>query len=141
MNLYKIIKYIAFALGISGSILAMLIIASDSEGWIDNILYVTYVILVVILTLILIYVVKGVLSGDIKKTLITLGLFSAVIVISYLMSSGTDLNLEKFNEKGLGITEGISKNVGAGLYAFYILAVVAIGATFVSSVKKLLNNK
>ena len=95
--------------------------------------------LFVVIALIVIYVVKGLFAGNIKKTLTTVGLFLAVILVSYLLSSGTDLNLDKLNEKGLGITEAISKNVGAGLYAFYFLIVTAIVATFLSSAKKLLN--
>ena len=138
MNLHKILKYVAYALGIIGTIFALLII-TGSEGMIDNILYVTYVVLFIVIALIVIYVVKGLFAGNIKKTLTTVGLFLAVILVSYLMSSGTDLNLDKLNEKGLGITEAICKNVGAGLYAFYFLIVTAIVATFLSSAKKLLN--
>ena len=138
MDLHKILKYFAYAFGIIGAILALLIM-TGSDGMIDNILYVTYIVLFVVIALILIYVVKGIFAGNIKKTLTTVGLFLAVILISYLISSGKDLNLKQFNDKGLGITEGISKNVGAGLYAFYFLSVIAIGATLLSSVKKLLN--
>jgi len=139
MNLHKILKYVAYALGIVGAILALMIMTSDSEGLIDNILYVTYTVLFIVLALIVIYVVKGLFAGNIKKTLLTVGLFLAVIFISYAISSGTDLNLEPFNAKGLGITEAISKNVGAGLIAFYILSVTAVGATLLSTVKKLLH--
>ncbi len=139
MNLYKIFKYLAFALGIIGTVFALLLMATDSEGMIDNILVLTYIILFIVIALILIYVLKGIFAGNIKKTLTTVGLFLAIILISYLISSGTDLDLKQFNDKGLGITEGISKNVGAGLYAFYFLAAIAIVATFLSSAKKLLN--
>ncbi|MFD0989362.1 hypothetical protein ACFQ1R_04600 [Mariniflexile jejuense] len=138
MDLHKILKYFAYAFGIIGAILALLIM-TGSDGMIDNILYVTYIVLFVVIALILIYVVKGIFAGNIKKTLTTVGLFLAVILISYLISSGTDLDLKQFNDKGLGITEGVSKNVGAGLYAFYFLSVIAIGATLLSSIKKLLN--
>ncbi|GAA4289693.1 hypothetical protein [Aestuariibaculum suncheonense] len=139
MKLHTILKYIAYVLGIVGAVLALMIMTSDSEGLIDNILYVTYTVLFIVLALIVIYVVKGLFAGDIKKTLLTVGLFLAVIAISYGISSGTDLDLAPFNAKGLGITEAISKNVGAGLIAFYILSVTAIGATLLSTVKKLLH--
>ena len=138
MDLHKILKYVAYALGIIGAIFALLIM-TGSDGMIDNILYVTYVVLFIVLALILIYVVKGIFAGDIKKTLMTVGLFLAVILVSYLISSGTDLDLKQFNDKGLGITESVSKNVGAGLYAFYILSVIAIGATLLSTIKKIFN--
>jgi NADH:ubiquinone oxidoreductase subunit 6 (subunit J) len=138
MDLHKILKYVAYALGVIGAIFALLIM-TGSDGMIDNILYVTYVVLFIVIALILIYVVKGIFAGNIKKTLMTVGLFLAVILISYLISSGTDLDLKQFNDKGLGITEGVSKNVGAGLYAFYLLSVIAIGATLLSTIKKIFN--
>jgi len=136
MELHKILKYVALALGVIGTLLALLIM-SGSDGMIDNMLYVTYLILAIVITLILIYVIKGLFAGNIKKTLTTVGLFLAVILISYLISSGTDLNLDKLNEKGLGVTETVSKNVGAGLYAFYFLMVIAIASIFLSGAKKL----
>lgn len=139
MNLYKILKYLAYALGIIGAVFALMLMTTDSESMIDNILFVTYIALFVIIALILVYVIKGIFAGNIKKTLITVGLFLAVIFVSYMVSSGTDIDLKQFNDKGLGVTEGVSKNVGAGLYAFYFLMVVAIVATFLSGAKKLLN--
>jgi len=138
MNTHKIIKIIAFALAIIGSIFALMIMAG-SDGMIDNILYVTYAVLAMVLGLVLIFVIKGLFTGDIKKTLITVGAFLAVILVTYSISSGTDLDLQPFNDKGLGITEADSKNVGAGLYAFYFLAVIAIGSMLLGGVKKLLN--
>ena len=138
MDLHKILKYFAYAFGIIGAILALLIM-TGSDGMIDNILYVTYIVLFVVIALILIYVVKGIFSGNIKKTLTTVGLFLGVILISYLISSGTDLDLKQFNDKGLGVTESVSKNVGAGIYAFYFLSVIAIAATLLSSFKKITN--
>jgi hypothetical protein len=77
-------------------------------------------------------------SGDIKKTIMTVGAFAAVIIISYVMSSGTDLDLKPFTDKGADVTESVSKNVGAGLYAFYILAAVAIGSMLYGGAKKMI---
>ena len=136
MDLHKILKYVALALGVIGTLLALLIM-SGSDGMIDNMLYVTYLVLAIVIALILIYVFKGLFAGNIKKTLTTVGLFLGVILISYLISSGTDLNLDKLNEKGLGVTETVSKNVGAGLYAFYFLMVIAIASIFLSGARKL----
>ena len=142
MNLYKIIKYLAFALGIIGAVIALMIIAGDEEtaqSMGGNLLYVAYIVLGIVIALVLVFVLKGLFAGNIKKTLMTVGAFLAVIVIAFMMSSGTDLDLQPFNDKGLGITESISKNVGAGLYAFYFLAVIAIGSMLYGGVKKIFN--
>ena len=142
MGLYKIIKYLAFALGIVGAVFALMIMAGDetaADTMGSNVLYITYAVLILAILLVLIYVVKGLFTGNIKKTLLTVGIFVLIIVISFVLSSGTDLDLTPFIAKGADITVATSKNVGAGLYAFYILAVAAIGSMVFSGVKKIFN--
>ncbi|SFC88918.1 hypothetical protein [Algibacter pectinivorans] len=142
MGLHKILKIVAFALAIIGAIFVLLIIAGDDESALSmsgNLLYVAYAVLGIVLALVVIFVIKGLFAGDIKKTLLTVGAFAAVIFISYAVSSGTDLDLKPFTDKGMDIDEGTSKTVGAGLYAFYALAVVAIGSMLLGGVKKILN--
>jgi len=135
MDLHKILKIVAMTLAVFGAIFALMII-TGSESMIDNMLYIAYAVLAVILVLVLIYVLKGLVTGNAKKTLLSLGMFVGVLVIAYLMSSGSDLNLQPFLDKGLDVTESTSKTVGAGLNAFYILAVVAIGSVAFSGLKK-----
>ena len=137
MGLHKIVKYAAYALAIIGIIFGIMIMTGN-EGMIDNMLYVGYAVLAFILVLVLIYVVKGLFAGNVKKTLISVGLFVGIILISYAMSSGTDLDLQPFIDKGQDITEATSKKVGAGLYAFYIIAIIAVGSMAFSGVKKLM---
>jgi cytochrome bd-type quinol oxidase subunit 2 len=137
MGLHKILKWAALALAVIGAIFAILLI-SGNEGMIDNMLYISYVVLALILVIVLIYVVKGLLSGNVKKTLISIGLFLAIVLVSYFASSGTDLDLEPFISKGQDVSEASSKNVGAGLYTFYVLAIVAIGTMAFSGVKKIM---
>ena len=138
MSLHKILKIIVGILSVVGVIFALMIM-SGNEGMIDNMMYVTYVVLALILALVLVYVVKGLFAGDIKKTLLSVGAFLVILVISYAMSSGTDLDLEPFTSKGVDITEATSKYVGAGLYTFYALAIIAIGAMALSGIKKIFN--
>lgn len=142
MGLHKILKIVAFVLAIIGAIIVLLIMAGDDESALSmsgNLLYVAYIVLGIVLALVIIYVIKGLFAGDIKKTLLTVGAFAAVIAISYGISSGTDLDLTPFTNKGLDVDEGTSKVVGAGLYAFYALAVIAIGAMLLGGVKKIFN--
>lgn len=142
MGLHKILKIVAFVLAIIGAIIVLLIMAGDDESALSmsgNLLYVAYIVLGIVLALVIIYVIKGLFAGDIKKTLLTVGAFAAVIAISYGISSGTDLDLTPFTNKGLDVDEGTSKIVGAGLYAFYSLAVIAIGAMLLGGVKKIFN--
>ena len=77
-------------------------------------------------------------KGNIKKTILSLGIFFAIVIVSYLLSSGTDLDLQPFIDKGQNITEATSKKVGAGLYTFYALAIFAIVAMALSGLKKII---
>ncbi|MFV0541024.1 MAG: hypothetical protein ACK5MZ_07270 [Aestuariibaculum sp.] len=138
MGLHKILRIVAFALAIIGAIFALMIIAGN-EGMVDNILYITYVVLAVVLALVLVFVIKGLFEGNIKKTLLTVGIFALILFISYTISSGTDLDLKPFTDKGVDITTGDSKVVGAGLYAFYVLAFLAIASMAYSGIKGIFN--
>lgn len=98
-------------------------------------LYLAYVVLGITVVLVLIFTLVGVFKGNIKKTLISVGLFAVVILISYFGLAG---------DFGTGFaisdTETLSlsgaKWIGAGLYTFYLLALAAVLAMFVSTVKK-----
>ncbi|KAB1070620.1 hypothetical protein F6U93_01735 [Tamlana haliotis] len=142
MGLHKVLKIVAFALAIIGAIFALMIMSGDDEtaaGMSGNMLYIAYIVLGIVLLLVFLFVIKGLFAGNIKKTLLTVGAFALILVIAFGMSSGTDLDLTPFHEKGLDITEADSKTVGAGLNAFYILAVLAIGSMLYGGAKKLIN--
>ncbi|WP_232301640.1 hypothetical protein [Formosa algae] len=114
-------------------------IITGNDSMVDNMLYVTYLVLAIILALVLVFVIKGLFEGNIKKTLLSVGAFVVVLFIAYAMSSGTDLDLTPFLNKGMDVTESTSKYVGAGLYAFYALAIIAIGSMVYANIKKLIN--
>ncbi len=144
MGLHKILKYVALGLGVIGLILlGRVIAAGDDEikadaalqsSVVDPFMIVAYVVLAIVLVLVLIYVLKGLAGGDIKKTLISIGAFLLVVVISYALSSG----VETVMKDGDILTEGQSRLVGTGLRTFYILAFIAIGSMLLSGVKKLI---
>lgn len=142
MGLHKILKIVAFALAIIGAIFALMLIAGDDEsdvGMAGNMLYIAYVVLGLVLAMVLVFVVKGLFAGNVKKTLMSVGAFLAIVIISYAVSSGADLDLKPFLQKGQDVTESTSKNVGAGLITFYVLAILAIASMAYSGVKKIFN--
>lgn len=136
MGLYKILRIVALILSVIGIALGLMV-AGGSEGMIDNMIYVAYVVLAIVIVLVLFYVIKGVFAGNIKKTLLSLGIFFGIVIVSYLLSSGTDLDLQPFINKGQDITEATSKKVGAGLYTFYALGVLAILSMLSSGLTKI----
>ena len=88
----------------------------------------------IVVLMVLMFVVSGVLAGNVKKTLMSVGAFLAVVVISYVMASGSTEGLPLVDNEM--VSESTSRWVGTGLIAFYILAVAAIGSMVFSGVKK-----
>ncbi len=147
MNSKKILTIILGVVGVLSAIFLFMIIstgddavkAGEADSTVNTFMYIGYAVLFLTLAIVLLFVIKGLFSGDIKKTLMSVGAFLAIIVVSYVMSSGTNLDLTPFTNKGLDITEAKSRNVGAGLYAFYILGFIAIATMVFSGVKKIFN--
>lgn len=138
MALHKILKIVALLLSVAGIIfLAMIIAKGDTEvaatgDGLDGFLVVAYIIFAITVLLVLFFVLKGILSGNIKSTLISIGAFLLILVISYVLANGTPMQLKD----GSSISASGSKWVGTGLYAFYIMAILAIGAMVFTGIKK-----
>ncbi|NNM24271.1 MAG: hypothetical protein HKO54_12045 [Flavobacteriaceae bacterium] len=132
MGLHKLLRIVAIVLGILGAVF-MALIWTGSESGINGLAYTAYITLGIVLVLVLIFVLKGIFEGNIKKTLISIGAFLVVVAVSYGLATGT----EQLLQDGTTLSEGGSRWVGAGLYTFYILAIVAIGSMVLSGFKKL----
>ena len=124
MGLHKISKIVALVLGVAGVLLwGMLmikgdeaVIASGGEG-LDSFLYVAYLTFIILLITVVIFVVKGILGGDVKKTLMSVGAFLLIFVISYVMADG----VESFTKDGELVTAQTSRYIGKIFFAFTIV--------------------
>ncbi|MBA6151681.1 hypothetical protein [Gelidibacter maritimus] len=148
MNLHRILKIVAGLLGLAGIIFLVMVIskgdtaiqsaAADGDSAVlDPMLYVTYVIFALTILLVLIFVLQNLFTntGSLKSTLIGVGAFAGVLIISYILSSGSDAGDYFYN--GVPATEGEAHMVGAGLVAFYILIIGAAVAMLLSGIKKI----
>ena len=143
--LHKILKIVALILSVLGAIWLVRILMTgdtaitDSEDLQNSLvtpfIYIAYAAFAVAVIFVIIFVIKNIFSAgaSIKGTLVGLGAFLAVVVISYLLASGEETPLRD----GGTLSASGSRWVEAGIYAFYILAVIAIGAMVFSGVKKL----
>ena len=133
MSLIKIFRIITSIFSVAGIIIGITII-SGSEGQIDNMLYLTYIVFITILVFVVGFTLKNTFSNKhtLKSTLTGLGSFLLVAVIAYFMADGTaTLNIDDVEVlSGSG-----TKLVNTGLYLFYALAVIAIGSIVLSGVK------
>lgn len=144
MTLHKILKYLALIIGVLGLILwgRVLLTGDDviessaavQASVVTPFLIVAYIIFAIIVLLVLVFVIKGLFSGNIKKTLMSVGAFLLIIVVSYLLTSGTEMTMTDGEVYSANTTHW----VGAGLVTFYILAATAILLMVFSGVKKLI---
>lgn len=98
----------------------------------DWYMYVAYIMLAIVLLFVLIFVLKGIIAGNVKKTLMIIGAFVLIVIIGYAMATGVETKMKD----GEILSVSSSKWVGAGLYTFYILAIIAVGTMIFSEVKK-----
>ncbi|MGO4913319.1 MULTISPECIES: hypothetical protein [unclassified Leeuwenhoekiella] len=143
--LHKILKIVALILSILGAVwLVRIILAGDTaildsadlqDSLVTPFIYIAYFIFAIALVFVLVFVIKNIFTSgsSIKGTLIGLGAFLAVVAISFLLASGEETPMRD----GEVLSASASRWVEAGIYAFYILALVAVGAMVFSGVKKL----
>jgi len=145
MNIQKITTIVALVLGVLGLIFQVLILSKGDDAIEMNSLAgdfsaVTPMItlaIIILAVVVLITVVSSLAAlasnpAKLKKALISIAAFVAVVLISYLFSDG----VETPRKDGDVLSAFGSRLVGTGLRTFYILAVIAIGSMLFSGVKR-----
>jgi hypothetical protein len=136
MGLHKIFKIISLVLALVGILFGVMIIAGN-EGQIDNMMYVAYAVFfivvasVVVYTLINLFTHKEALMSAIKGV----GSFVVLALICYFaFAKGVETPLRD----GEVLSASDDKLVGAGLYMFYALALIASGTMLFFGLKKMI---
>lgn len=134
--MHKIFKILAFVLAIAGIIFAVLI-ANGSESQISSMLYVAYVTLAIVLISAVLFSLINLFSNPatLKNTLISVGAFLLLALICYFVfAQGVETPLKE----GGSLSASGSKLIGAGLYLFYALILIAAGLMLFTGVKKMI---
>lgn len=144
--LHKILKIVAAVLSLAGIISLIRIIAAGDEaietgekaGLVEPMAWIAYIILGLVLLFVVVFVIKNLFTNTagLKNTLIGLGAFAVVLVISYVVAGG---DKRQYKLQDGFATDTQSHMVGAGLTAFYVLIVVAALAMIFSGVKKVIS--
>ena len=145
MDIQKITKYVALALGVIGLIMQVIILrkgddAIEMAGLAGNFssvspminLAIIILIVVVLITLISSFASLASNAAKLKKAGISIAAFAAVVLLSFLLSEGVETPMKD----GEVLSASGSRWVGAGLRTFYILAVIAVGTMLYSGVKR-----
>jgi hypothetical protein len=144
MDLQKLLKIVAIVIGVIsifflGSIISTgdeAIKAGEASGTIDIFMNVSYVILAIAVLNVLVFSVLNLVSNTagLKNTLMGVGAF---VVLSLLCYFGFANGVETTLKDGDILSESGSRLVGAGLYLFYFLAVIAGGIMLGFGIKKM----
>ena len=127
MNSYKVIKYTALTLSLLGVLFVLMIQMFDMLQGIDYILFVAYVIMALIVSSVLFYSVKNIVSDkeSLRSTLKTVGIFLVLFLICYfVLARGEETSLRD----GKMLSAAGSKLISAALFMFYSLIAIASGA-------------
>lgn len=110
---------------------------SGDYGVVSSMVSLAMIIIAIAVVLTLVFSVMNLASdaAKLKKALISVGAFLAVVLIAFLFSSGTETPLKD----GEVLSASGSRLVETGLRTFYFLVVIAAGAMIYSGVRRLKN--
>ena len=133
--MHKFLKIALIALGVIGTILwfqlpdAEMPASEAVESTSMSLMFmITYLLLAVAIFSTLYFAVKRILSykAVLMSTLKSLGGLLGVVLLSYILSSGSDVSIEEMANLGIETTESTIKNIGMGLNVFFILMLIAV---------------
>ena len=121
---YNILKYTALGLSLLGILFVLLILADNLFG-IDMILYNAYVVLFIIVSSVLYFGIKNMVGNksSLMSTLKGVGSFLVLFLVCFLIASGE----ETLMREGKILSATSSKFIGAALFMFYSLILIASG--------------
>ena len=129
MNVYKISKILVIIIGIIASILFVstlgMEVTMDNNSYIvDYFIYLSYLAMAVSFFAVIYFVFKNLVTHkeQLKRALISLGLFAGVILIAFIFADGTEVRM-----KEIVISPMYSKLISTSLNTFYILAIISVG--------------
>ena len=143
MDLQKLLKIVAIVIGVIsiyflGDIISTgndEIRAGESSGIVNMFMYVAYVILAIAVLIVLVFSLLNTASNsaNLKNTLTGVAAFVVLALLCYFVfADGVETPLKD----GDMLSESGSKLIGAGLYLFYLLALIAGGIMLWFGIKK-----
>ena len=146
MNTQKIFTYIALTLGVIGLVLQVIILSQGDDviklnalsgdyGIISTMVNLALLVLAITIVLTLVFSFGNLASDGkkLKKALILIGAFAAVVLVAFLFSSGTETPLKDGNM----LSAAGSRWIETGLRTFYFLVFIAVGAMLYTGIIRL----
>lgn len=146
MSIQKIVTYTAAVLGVVGLIFQITILSKGDDviemaamsgdyGVVSSMVSLAMIVIAIAVVLTLVFSVMNLASdpAKLKKAMISIGAFLAIVLVAFLFSSGTETPLKD----GEVLSASGSRLVETGLRTFYFLVVIAAGAMIYSGVRRL----
>ena len=132
MNFYNTLKYTAIGLSLLAVIFLFVILFGNLFG-VDLMLYNAYFILFIIVSAVLFFGISNVISDrlSLMNTLKLLGTFLGLFLVCFLSASGE----ETIMKEGKVLSALSSKFIGAALFMFYALVIIASGSMLYFGIK------
>ena len=143
----KIVKISLAVLGAAAAVLWSQLPGGDvpvgeavESGAVHWMFMIMYLLLAIAVVFSLVFALKTMISKpeSLKKTLVGIAAFLVVVALSYVLSNGADGTVETMAGRGVSTTEGVVKNIGAGLNMFFLLVIIAVVSMFWGGIKKML---
>ena len=146
MNTQKIFTYSALVLGVIGLILQVTILSQGDDviklnalsgdyGVVSTMVSLALLVLAITVVLTLVFSLGNLASDKkkLKKALISIGAFAAVVLVAFLFSTGTETPLKD----GEMLSAAGSRWIETGLRTFYFLVYIAVGAMLYTGIVRL----
>ena len=132
MNFYNALKYTAIGLSLLAVIFLFVILFGNLSG-VDLMLYNAYFILFIIVSAVLFFGISNVISDrlSLMNSLKLLGTFLGLFLVCFLLASGD----ETVMKEGKILSALSSKFIGAALFMFYALVIIASGSMLYFGIK------
>ncbi|MBD0778340.1 hypothetical protein HPE56_11090 [Maribacter sp. ANRC-HE7] len=140
--MHKFLKIFLLIVGIISAVLWYMLPEKDmpmaeaaQSGAMNTMFMITYLLLGIAVVASLVFTLKNLFANPagLKKTLFVLGGFILVVLISYVLASGTDISDDYMAMSD----ESTVKKIGMGLNVFFILTIVAILAIILPGIKRM----
>src|SRR5690554_103693 len=139
MALHKILKIITILLGAIGIVyLGMVIWEGDEairaagDSVVGGFRWLAYITAFITLLLVVIFVIRGLATGNVKSTVIPIVAFLVIVLVAYMIADGTPMQLRE----GDTLSARGAKWVDTGLILFYITGAIAVVSMVIGSFKK-----
>ncbi|MGB5460703.1 MAG: hypothetical protein WBM91_11760 [Eudoraea sp.] len=144
----KIVKIVLVVLGALSAILWYQLPGRDvpaseavGSGAMNFMFIITYLLLAIAVAVSLLFTLKSLFANpqSLKKTLMVIGGFIVVVIISYVLASGTDVSIEEMANRGIATSETTIRRIGTGLNMFFLLVLIALVAMALGAFKNMTN--